>query len=78
MMQEFPFFEYIMQKGAREMAIKNIQSVLTKRFPQSDLQSIEQALESIQDIDHLTELHLTAIDTPSVKAFLQALNGSEL
>ena len=82
MMQESPFIEHLIQKyikqGAREMAMKSIQSVLTKRFPQSNVQPIEQALESIQDLDRLTELHLTAIDTPSVEAFLQALNGSEL
>ena len=82
MMQESPFIEHLIQKyteqGARENSINNIQSVLTKRFPQSNVQPIEQALESIQDLDRLTELHLTAIDTPSVEAFLQALNGSEL
>lgn len=82
MMQESPFIEHLIQKyseqGARENSIKNIQAVLTKRFPQSNVQTIEQSLESIQDLDHLTELHLTAIDTPSVEDFLQALNGSEV
>ena len=78
MMRESPFIEHLMQKGARETFAKNILSVLTKRFPQSNVQPIEQALESIQDIDHLTALHLTAIDTPSVTAFLQELNGSEV
>ncbi len=81
-MQESPFIEHLIKKyteqGARENVINNIQSVLKKRFPQSNVQPIEQALESIQDLDRLTELHLTAIDTPSVEAFLQALNGSEL
>ena len=78
MMQESPFIEHLMQKGARENSINNIQSVLTKRFPQSNVQPIEHALESIQDIDLLTELHLIAIDTPSVEAFLQELNASEV
>ena len=82
MMQKSPFIEHLIQKyseqGAREMAMNNIQSVLTKRFPQSNVQPIEQALESIQDLDRLTELHLTAIDTPSVEDFLQVLNGSEV
>ncbi len=81
MMQESPFIEHLMQKyteqGSRETNIKNIQSVLIERFPQSDLQPISQALESIQDLDHLTELLRTAIHTPSVKAFLHTLNGSE-
>ena len=78
-MQESPFYEHIIQRGieqgSREMSVKNILSVLTERFPQSDVQPVEQALESIQDIDRLTELLLTAIDTPSVEAFLQELNA---
>ena len=82
MMQESPFIEYLMQKyseqGARETSIKNILTVLTERFPQSDVQPVEQALESIQDIDRLTKLLLTAIDTPSVETFLQALDAPEV
>ena len=81
-MQESPFIEYLMQKyseqGARETSIKNILTVLTERFLQSDVQPVEQALESIQDIDRLTKLLLTAIDTPSVETFLQALDASEV
>ena len=64
-------------KGARETSTKNILSVLTKRFPQHDVQPVEQALESIQDIDRLTELHRTAVKTPSLEVFLQTLNASE-
>ena len=78
MMQESPFIEQLMQQGARENSINYIQSVLTKRFPLSDVQPIAEVLESIHDLDRLSELHLTAIDTPSVEAFLQALNGSEM
>ncbi|RKU15334.1 hypothetical protein C6501_06835 [Candidatus Poribacteria bacterium] len=77
MMQEFPFIEHLKQQGARENSINNIQSVLTTRFPQSDVQGVEHALESIQDLEYLSTLLLTAIDTPSVAAFLQKLNGSE-
>ena len=80
-MQESPFIEHLIQKyseqGSREMSTKNILSVLTERFPQSDVQPVEQALESIQDIDRLTELHLMAIDTPSVEAFLQDIERIE-
>lgn len=78
MMQEFPFIEHLKQQGARETFAKNIQSVLTKRFPLSDVQPVAEALESIQDIDRLTDLHLTAIDTPSVEAFLQVVDASEV
>ncbi len=82
MMQESPFIQHLMQKyaeqGARETFINNIQSVLTKRFPLSNVKRVAEALESIEDLDHLTDLHLTAIDISSVEAFLQELNTSEV
>ena len=82
MMQESPFIEHLIQKyseqGARENSINNIQSVLTERFPQSDMQSVMQALESILDVEYLTELLCRAVHTSSVEDFLQALNGSEV
>ena len=77
-MQEFPYIEYLKQQGAREMSIKNTLSILTVRFPNSDVQPVAEALESIEDLDHLSDLHLMSIDIPSVAAFLQALNGSEV
>ena len=92
-MRESPFYEIIIQRGveqgiqqgieqgikqgARETSVTNILSVLTKRFPESDVQPISAALESILELDRLTELLHTAIDTPSVETFLQALNGSQ-
>ena len=42
------------------------------RFPHLDLKIVGHALESIHKFDRLTEIHLTAIDTPSVdEAFKQ-------
>ena len=80
-MQESPFYELIIQRGigqgSRETFVKNILSVLTKRFPLADGQLVAKALESIQDLDRLSELHTTAIDTPSIEAFLQALDTSD-
>ena len=69
----FPYIEHLRKQGARENCITNILSVLTKRFQLSDVQPVADALESIEDLDHLTDLHLTAIDIPSVEAFLQEL-----
>lgn len=80
-MQESPFYELIMQKGidkgvekgSREMSIKSILSVLKKRFPQQNLQQVSETLEAEQSIERLMDLHLKAIDTPSVDAFLLAI-----
>ena len=76
-MQDFPYIEYLKQQGAREMSIKNTLSILTVRFPNSDVQPVAEALETIEDLDRLTELHRRAVHTPSVEVFLQTLNGSE-
>ena len=83
MMQESPFYQLVMQRGieqgieqgAREASIKNIFSVLTARFPHSNMQRVEQALEAIVSLDRLTELHSTAVQTPSFEAFLQVLDA---
>ena len=81
MMQESPFYEIIIQRGieksALENCIKNILSVLTKRFPLEDIQPVTNALESIQDLDRLSNLHFSAIDTPSIERFLQEVETSE-
>ena len=73
----FPYIEHLRKQGARETSINFILSVLTKRFQLSDMQPVADVLESIEDLDYLTELHLTAIDIPSVEAFLQGIDTSE-
>ena len=74
----FPYIEHLRKQGARETSINCILSVLTKRFPLSDVQPVAKALESIEDLDYLTELLLTAIDIPSVEAFLQGIDATEV
>ena len=78
----FPYIEHLrkqgFEQGARENSITNILSVLTERFPLSDVQPVEQALESVQDLDRLTELHRTAVRTSSVEAFLQGIDATEV
>ena len=80
MMQESPFIELIMQRGIEqviEVCIRNILSVLTKRFPLEDVQPVAKALESFHDLDQLSELHSIAIDIPSIEEFLRELETSE-
>ena len=83
-MQEspFPYIEHLrkqgFEQGARENSINNILSVLTDRFPRSDVQPVEQALESIQDLDRLTDFLRTAVRTSSVETFLQEIDTYEV
>ena len=82
MMQESPYYEIVIQRGvqqgARETSINNILSVLTERFPNCDVQSVAEALESIENLDHLTELHRRAVKTPSIDRYLQELHTSDV
>lgn len=79
MMQESPFYQLVIQRGieqgAREILIKNILSVLIARFPHSDTEQVEQTLETILNLDRLTELHLIAVQTSSFETFQQVLNA---
>ena len=85
MMQESPYYEIVIQRGvergvqqgARENSINNILSVLTERFPNSDVQPVAEALESIEDLDRLTELLRRAVKTPSIDKYLQGLHTSD-
>ena len=81
-MQESPYYDLVLQRGiergiaqgGREIAIKNIISVLTMRFKDTDIQTATDALETIDDIERLIQLHNTALSTPNFKAFLQTLD----
>ena len=89
-MQESPYYEIVIQRGVergkaegieqgiRETNIKNILSVLTERFPNSDVQPVTEALESIEDLDRLTELLRSAVKTPSIDTYLQGLHTSDI
>ena len=63
--------EILLERGIeqdeRENAIKNILTVLAVRFSERDAEIAKHRLESILDLDRLTQLHRTAVNTPSFK-----------
>ena len=65
--------QVLIAQGARETTVENILSILTTRFPKNDLHNIEQALKSISNLKQLKQLVVSALQTPSVEAFLNAL-----
>ena len=82
-MQESPFYDIVLQdgikqgieQGERGASIRHIIAVLTTRFPNADIPRATSALESIGDIERLTELHTFAVSVPNFNAFLQVLDG---
>lgn len=65
--------EYYLEQGSRTTAIQNILTVLQTRFSERNTESVEQALENIRDLEHLTELHRTALRILSIEDFLAVI-----
>ena len=66
--------EQSIERGAREMSVHNIFTVLSERFSQAEVEPVRDALETVSDLTMLTELFRVAIHISSVEAFLQAIN----
>ena len=63
------------EQGSRATTIQNILSVLNTRFPEGDAQSVEQALKSVRDLDHLAQMHLTALQISTFEDFFEVLKA---
>ena len=62
------------EQGARENAIKNLFGILEFRFDDSAVQVLRSALESIDDLQSLEELHREALRAESFEAFARVLS----
>jgi len=86
-MQTSPFYEHLRQRhlqegieqgieqGAREDTIENTLAVLMARFPQSDVDAVKLALETVPNLGRLKQLNLTVSLTPTFEAFLRSLEA---
>ena len=65
-------------QGARETTVKHILAVLDTRFQSILVQGLKPAVEQIEDLQTLDELHREAIVAPSLEAFTETLvqNGN--
>ena len=61
-------------QGTRETTVKNILTVLTRRFPESNIRTPTQALAAIRSLERLEQLLDTALLAPTFNDFLQALD----
>lgn len=62
------------QRGARQTAIQSLFSVLEFKFDRRAVQALRPALESIQDLQRLQELHNEALRAETFEAFSGTLN----
>ena len=78
-MQESSVIQHFLQQGidqgARNSLIEGILENLEVRFHAPNLQEIKELLEGIETLPRLRQLRRTSLQTLSLDAFLQTLNG---
>lgn len=81
LMQESPFFQRQREKfiaqgitqGAKEATLKNLLAVLNAKFHAEAVRALTPALQNIDDLQRLEQLHLTAVNAKSLEAFVETL-----
>ncbi len=85
LMQESPFeqrrrekfigqgIEQGITQGAKEATLKNLLTVLNAKFHVEAVRSINPALQDIDDLQRLEQLHLTAVNAKTLDAFTEVL-----
>ena len=84
-MRESTFAQYIMKQGlekGREEGIEkgiqeSIQEVLDIRFGLSEAHPIAERISAIDDLQHLKQLHRSAVQVSNIKAFQQVLDEAD-
>lgn len=73
------YYQQGIEQGARQNAIKSLFKVLEFKFDGRAVQALRPALESIQDLQRLEELHDEALRAETFEAFARTLgmNGNE-
>ena len=72
-------YQRAFQQGARQGAIKNLFVVLEFRFDVGAVQALRPAIENIEDLQRLQDLHNEALRAETLEAFTHILgmNGNE-
>jgi hypothetical protein len=81
LMQESPFFQHQREKfiaegitqGAKEATLKNLLVVLNAKFHAEAVRALTPALQNIEDLQRLEQLHLNAINANTLDAFTETL-----
>ena len=85
LMQESPFFqrqrdkfmaqgiEQGIEQGAKGATLKNLLTVLNAKFHTETVRALTPALQNIDDLQRLEQLHLIAVNVKSLEDFTEAL-----
>ena len=61
------------EQGARQMSLESTVTILTRRFPDADVNALTPALEAIEDLDRLRALNLEASLAENFRTFQEHL-----
>ena len=61
------------EQGARQMSVESTLATLNARFPNADVNALKPVLESIEDLNRLKHLNLTASIADTFTAFREHL-----
>ena len=63
------------QQGARQMSLESTLTILTRRFPDADVNVLKPTLEAIEDLNRLKQLNLEASLAESFQTFQEHLDA---
>ena len=63
------------EQGARQMSIESTLLILTERFPNDEVLTVQPRLEAITDLDRLRQVNLTASIAETFPAFREQLEA---
>ena len=67
--------EALIEQGARQMSIESTLLILTERFPNDEVLTVQPRLEAITDLDRLRQVNLTASIAETFPAFREQLEA---
>ena len=74
LMRESKYYQLLREEVARENTIENTLALLTDQFQAEAVNALTPALQRVNDLQKLKQLHLAAAKVPNIEAFAQMLN----
>ena len=74
-MYESSIVQHFTERGQRQQGIEFILDILGMRFDSSAAETLKPAIETIEDLQLLKQLHRSAMQAPSLDEFKQTLTS---
>ena len=74
-MYESSIVQHFTERGQRQQGIEYVLDVLEIRFHPSAAETLKSAIETIEDLQHLKQLHRSAMQAPNLDEFKQTLTS---